>query len=316
MNPLRRWFGPRRTSKSTGAPIRFRPRLEGLEDRQMLSASASLQADGVYIRYTNGQLWEHTSKGFRFIDVNTASVSSGLDTFGNPAAFIIRNNGQLVEYSPAIGYRLIDVNVVRASASQTQRDTVFMVYINGMVYEHTGASAAAGFHLIDGNAIDVSAGKDSLGAPAVFVTYVNNQVYEYSTNIGFHFIDWNVVSLSASQTQADTAFIVYDNSYLYEHVGNSHASGFILIDVNAVDVSAGQDTTGVPAVFVRYNNNAVFEWSAALGFRFIDINALSISASQQEKDTVFVVYDNNMLFEHIGLSATAGFRFVDMNVEP
>jgi hypothetical protein len=296
--------------------LRYRPKLEALEDRRLLSIAANTATDGVFIRYNDGQLWERTSAGFRFIDTNTVSVSSGVDTSGNPSAFILYNNGALYEWSVKNGFTLIDVNAVSISGSQIQADTVFIVYDNGALFEHTGLSSGAGFSLIDVNATNVSAGRDSAGNPAAYIVYDNTALYEWSPSLGFHLIDVNVASVNADQLQANTAFIIYTNNYLYEHVGTSSASGFQFVDVNVDDVSVGTATGGATAAFILYTNGFVYEWSGPAGFRFIDSNAVTISATTQQTDTTFIVYDNTDLFEHVGTSSQSGFTFVDVNVEP
>jgi hypothetical protein len=88
------------------------------------------------------------------------------------------------------------------------------------------------------------------------------------------------------------------------------------IDVNAVKVSAGISAVGmaqVPAAFIVYNNNQLFEWVQGEGFHFIDVNVADVSASLVQTDTVFIRYTNGVVFEHTGKSATSGFRFIDVN---
>jgi hypothetical protein len=55
---------------------------------------------------------------------------------------------------------------------------------------------------------------------------------------------------------------------------------------------------------------------------FIDDNVASISTtvsfsgSQVNGDDVFIVYNNDMLFEPVGHSRRSGFTFIDSNVSP
>src|SRR5262249_53265500 len=159
----------------------------------------NLAADGVWIRFNDGQLWEHTSAGLRYIDTNVASVSSGLDSFGTPAAFILHNDNTLWEFSDNIGLVKLAVNVAAMSGPQTYADTVFIQYLNGVVYEHQGVGANGKFTFVDINAQSISTGIDNLGEAAVFIRYLNNQVWEWSPIRHFTMVDINAQSITASQ---------------------------------------------------------------------------------------------------------------------
>jgi hypothetical protein len=305
------WFR-NRLSRNGRSPASYRPTLEALEERRVPSGTSQ---DGVFIRYNNGQLWQHTAAGFQFIDVNVANVSSGMDSSGHAAAFILYNSGILAEWSAATGSHLIDGNVVGVSASSLAPDTAFILYNTGAVYEHTGVSSASGFRYIDTNAVKLSAGlaaSDAVG-PAVFIVYNTGALYEWSPAGGFQFIDVNVRSVSASQlvSQPDTAFVVYNNNALYEH---SHA-GFHLIDNNVVGVTVGETGTSLTgfqlAAFILYDTGAVYEWSSLTNsFTYVDINAVGVSAPMAF-NSVFIVYNNGALYEW---SLANGFQVVDGGV--
>jgi hypothetical protein len=304
------------------------PCLEALEDRRLPSVSAT--GSGVFIRYRDGQLWEHAGSTFTPIAVNTMAVSAGKDTNGSPAAFILFDSGILDEWSATLGFIPIDGNVAAVSASQQERDTAFILYTNGRVFEHQGTSLSQGFTAIDSNAIQVSAGTDQAGHASVFIVYNNHALFQWSAASGFRRIDVNVLNVSAVPTTqvdgqsslvgADTAFITYQNSMLFEW---SAAAGFQFIDSNVLQVSVtetapppgGGPFIVFPTVFILYNNHQVFEWmqgGAPTPFTLIDSNVVALSSTSLGFDDVFLVYNTSALFEN----NHGHFTFIDVNVGP
>jgi hypothetical protein len=288
----------------------------------MPSVSANLAADGVWIRFNDGQLWEHTSAGLRFIDFNVLGVSSGLDSFGAPAAFIRYRNNFLFEFSDNLGFRFVDSNVLSMSGSQNFADTVFIQYVNGFVYEHRGIGTNGLFTFVDTNAVSISTGINAFDQAAVFIRYRNGQLWEWSPANHFSFIDFNVQSISASQVVPDTTFIVYNNTSLFLHSGLSLQTGFRFIDSNVASVSAGKSVelvngnqNFVAAAFIDYLSTTAAEWLPVSNtFLPIDVNVVALSASQNSLDTVFLIYANTALFEHVGRSAQSGFFLLTTNV--
>jgi hypothetical protein len=313
------------SSKQSRLPDRrYRPVLESLERRDMPSVSANLAGGGVWIRFDDGQLWEHTSAGLRYIDTNVLSVSSGLDSSGAPAAFIRQRDNSLWEFSDNIGLVKVDTNVAAMSGSQNYADTVFIQYLNGLVYEHRGVGASGSFQLVDRNAQEISTGIDSLGEAAVFIRYRNNQVWEWSPIQHFSFVDSSAVSISASQVRPDTVFVIYLNAMLYEHAGTTRMGGFTFIANSVSQVSAGKtmmSPQGEAAFFIQ--NSIAYEWLPQSNTLLkiggppnmaVNVGVAAVSASQNSLDTVFIVYGDTTLFEHVGQSASNGFAVITTNV--
>jgi hypothetical protein len=303
---------------------RYRPALESLERRDMPSVAANLATDGVWIRFDDGQLWEHTSAGLRYIDTNVVSVSSGLDSSGAPAAFILHRDNSLWEFSDNIGLVKIDTNVAAMSGSQNYADTVFIQYLNGFVFEHQGVGTSGSFRFVDTNAQAISTGIDSLGEAAVFIRYRNNQVWEWSPIQHFTFVDSNAQSIAASQVRPDTVFITYLNAMLYEHVGTARMPGFTFIATNVSQASAGK-TGDLEEVAFFIQNSTVFEWLPQSDTYLaidgppnmaVSASPVAISASQNGLDTVFIVYADTTLFEHVGQPGSDTFSLITTNVTP
>jgi hypothetical protein len=161
------------------------------------------------------------------------------------------------------------------------------------------------------NSTSISACESSSGVPAVFIVYNNGKLFEWRQDTGFHFIDLNVVAISASLISFDTVFIIYNNGQLYEYTG--HKGIFTSIAGGVVQCSAGSDQNG-QAVFYVQNNHMLTEWiGSASVYHVIDGNVQSVSASQDFTDTAFIIYTNHALFEFIA-SATPRFTFIDNNV--
>jgi hypothetical protein len=290
----------------------------------MPSIAANLATDGAWIRFNDGLLWEHTSAGLRFIDNNVVSVSSGLDSAGAPAAFILHSDNSLWEFSDHIGLVKIDTNVAAMSGSQNYADTVFIQYLNGKVYEHQGVGARGSFHFVDTNARSISTGIDGHGEASVFIRYRNNQVWEWSPIQHFTFVDSNAVAISASQVRPDTVFINYLNAMLYEHAGIPRMGGFTFIATNVSQVSAGK-TGDLQEVAFFIQNSTVHEWLRqsntllAIGGppnMAVSASPVAISASQNSLDTVFIVYADTTLFEHVGRPGSDAFSLISTNVTP
>jgi uncharacterized delta-60 repeat protein len=276
--------------------------------------------DLVFVRYVNGEVWEHVGSGFQKIDINASQISTGVDSQGGLSVFIVYQNHELFEWSPFTGFHFIDINVARISASHLTADTVFIIYDNGELFEHNGTGA--GFRFIDVNAADVSAGLDVFSPPsqvqtrvdAAFIRYQNNFFFEWSTANGFRFIDVNVRSMSASATTENTVYIVYLNNELFLH----DALGFQFIDINVTDVSAGQTVGGgsgflevIAAPYIRYLNGQVLMWRrTGFGtFTTLDSNAAAMGAINVV-DSVFILHDDSALFEF----AAGVLEPVDINV--
>jgi hypothetical protein len=339
MRPIADWFRPvpRRQPRARTATC-YQPRLEALEDRHLLSVSAATsvsEPNGVFIRYNDGELFLHDASGFQRIDINVASVSAGTGLLplggGSPvnAAYILYNNGEVFQWVQGLGFQFIDINAVSV-ASGVGADDAFILYNNGQLFHHLGASSSTGFSFIADNvtsmAIVPPAGfEGSLGD--VFYVQTNHMLSEHLLAGGSMVIDGNVQSVGTSgfAAEPDTTYILYTNSALY-FFSRTAIQRFRPIDTNVTSVSGststipGTSTIIDAAYYVR--EGVLIEWVAPNPasespdgtYNYVDQNVVSVSAGQT--DSVFIVYDNDMLFEHTGLSRGSGFTFIDSNVSP
>jgi hypothetical protein len=80
------------------------------------------------------------------------------------------------------------------------------------------------------NVASVSAGVTTGGAVSADILYDNHAAYEWNmAGLGrFTLIDVNVVSLDGSQANADSMYLAYDTTALFEHTNR----GFAYLDFN------------------------------------------------------------------------------------
>jgi hypothetical protein len=223
------------------------------------------------------------------------------------------------------------------SASTVRPDAVW--YSTGaggpsanILYEHVGKYPSASLYSVSlPNVIaQVSAGKGTGGADAVFVRDIDNDVWEVlRTGSGLsvpRLVATGVSDISASAVTANTVFTIsaLDHSvseyrnFAMHSLGLPGGSG----PYQATDISAGKDgKTGGEAVFVNFNG-AVYEhtgltpnkhWSYVTGVNlsaphlpFFDLLAVGeFSASQTQGDTVFVVDLLGSLYDEVGKTTGA-----------
>jgi hypothetical protein len=323
------------------AAATYKPRLEALEDRRLLSVSAAtLDLGGVFVRYNDGELFLHDPTGFRKIDINVASVSAGFSVRGGtgpvPVAFIVYNNAQLFEWAQDTGFQMIDSNVASVAGGSIIEppDTVFILYNNGELFRHVGTSPLSGFTFIAGAVTSMSAVCGAFGNGDVFYVQSNNILSEHLFLGGSTVIDGNVQSVSSGQLEPDSAYILYTNSALF-FFNPAATQRFTPIDTNVASVAGSESTApggmvDVDAAFYVTRDGVLAEWlppspsgpSPDGTYIFIDANVASISTASGIStqsgglDDVFIVYNNGMLFQHTGLSRRSGFTFIDSNVSP
>ena len=252
MSWLRKWYSgqtpsrrPRRPAQAAGRAT-FMPAVEGLEERQMLSAAGLFAAsafapDAVWFAQGN-VLSEHvgtdpnTGWSHAFIPVPGTIQQVSAAKTDKDAAFVRDSHGDVYLYERTGSFIAGPVKVADhaadISAAAVQPGAVFVISsVNQSVAEYidfngihmyplgTPASGQGPF-----KATQVSAGKDSVGNDAVFVNF-NGALYEHAgatpPGVGWSYITGTnlsgpynpftasaVTDISASRVQNDTVFVV------------------------------------------------------------------------------------------------------------
>src|SRR5262245_42441384 len=92
----------RRSSPSARPQNRFRPTLEALEDRQLMSASVvsdAIAGRPELFTVNTGRLNENTTAGPSVLRNGVQSIEAGTDASGRHAVFSLLNDGTLGEYT-------------------------------------------------------------------------------------------------------------------------------------------------------------------------------------------------------------------------
>jgi len=158
--------------------------------------------DSIHVTGYAYTLWEHIPAGWRQDSSGQfSSVSAGLNSTGDAVAYGILTNGQLWEQNPAFGSigldsgwhelsgadGLVDANgnpILFNSVQAAGPDKVFAIAQDNTIWEHfqTSPTTATTTHLAASIlAKQLSATETQAGADEVFITGINDTLYEYST---------------------------------------------------------------------------------------------------------------------------------------
>jgi hypothetical protein len=226
------------------------------------------------------------------------------------------NSGTLYEhqgFNYSVGWYNLGSGIRDISASQLESDCVYTIDIFNNLHKHLGTSSASQYNFfLDGNVVEVSAGRDPYGNAAAFARYTSGSVEEIwgLDTIHTHFyLGSGVNSISASQVESDCVYMILSGNNLYKHLGTT-PSGYHYLGTNVVEVSAGRDPYGNAAAFARYASGLVQEiWGLDASLYHFNLGSgfIAVSASQIQADTVYMTDTYNFCYEHIGTSSSSGF---------
>lgn len=251
----------RRTPKNRTQTTRarrntYRPTVEGLEDRKVMSVAAgALDAKSFYFIDGNRELWFNHLDGLNkshWVDVasKVAEVSAGTDealgAAGHETAFIRLANGTVWECHDLNGNlgasrnwtKVFDsqggsFGVVQISASQTTPNRVNAIFSDGTLWTHTGLNSQTGWVKVDKDVAKVQASQFSQGIDdAIFLTKTGT-VKVYTSGLeSNHYQPFFVtvatgikdISAAPRATNGDV-FVLSTNGTLTQHIGTSGQSG-------------------------------------------------------------------------------------------
>jgi hypothetical protein len=294
---------PQRRPARRGDRGSFKPGVEGLEDRQMLSASALFAAsavakDAVWYSLGGGALFEHVGTfpndtvSSVAIPNGIAQISAGKGSGGQDAAFVLDGDNivfEVVRSGNTLSAQALVSPVLAISASAVSPDTVFAVSaIDHSIHEFVKGigvhdyALGAPTNLYGAQPSQISAGKDgATGTAAVFANF-NGAVYEHTAS-GWSYVTgvnlsaphsiWQtfqaVGDFSASQVAGDTVFTVNLFGDLSESIGyhsmpNTPPAYFSLsVGSGVSQVSAGVDANGGVAAFTLTGSGSLDEYTVS-----------------------------------------------------
>jgi hypothetical protein len=321
LHKLFRGEGPsgrrQRQRGSCPRPAGFRPAIEALEDRQLMSASAMIASavntyQGSYVVKAQGQLYEHIG----------ADSNSGWYPISTPAA----------------------VAQVSAGTSGSQ-DCVFARLVNGDVYEYGGNPGNFYQAFVCHNAAEISASQNGI-FPTVFVRKTDNSVSECQVFWGVSDIPQGAPAginpKSATQISAGLdgathtpAVFVNFNGALWEHRGTSPTAGWSYVTgfVNGTatwydwffivtDFSASQVEGNTVFVVNAVNNLSEFKAppsSGALQFAstpslLSGVSQVSAGVDEHGWAIAFALTTDGRLLEQTGWTSSSPWKEIDIDV--
>ncbi len=281
----------------------FHGHLDQLEGRQLLTAyayevaAAAVGANTAFVLNPGGNLYEHVGTnpnvGWSYLSGGVAQISAGRDSYGQNAVYAVLTNGSLYEITSRGRYFLTS-GVSQISASQFQSNTVFALMNNGALYEINGTGTTTPRYLAGGIA-QISAGRDTSGFASVFALF-NNNTLEEDTSAGWHYIDNGSLmgrgtEISASQFQANTAFVLNSSGGILEYSGSGPLTEFFYLSrsLGATQICAGRDPSGSASVYYLASGT-LYEITSAGGPYFVAANVSILdpgSAAQYQADTTY-----------------------------
>lgn len=169
----------------------YRPRIEGLEERKVMSVAAgALDAKSFYYINNNHELYYNHLDGlnvshWKDVASNVAAVVAGTDqplgSVSHETAFILRTNGDVIEchdlngnlnnradWNWVVNTKAGTLGVVQISASQITPNKVDMIFSDGELFSHVGTNTATGWAKLGDNVVKVQASQWAQGADDVF----------------------------------------------------------------------------------------------------------------------------------------------------
>jgi hypothetical protein len=306
---------------STRAPARpaqrragFRPALETLEDRQLMSATVTAAGGlaGVnqcYVQGSDGSLslYQGSTMVSQIVTASVASSHNGIAQVSagvrpgiwglNPSAPFVRfDDGTVNEYlqsgSTWSALNLCTSGASEISASQNLADDVF-VRFGGWVEEHVGTNPdnTFGWNLVAEQGWMANLPVNGLQS------FQNQRMSTdaYQMSVGYD---------ATTGTSNHAVFVNFGGS-LWEHTGTNWATSWKHVTDSVTGLSASQiqgDT-----VFAL-KSGQLWEYVGGVGTRLMD-NVLQVSAGVDSSGhaAAFVLTANNILYEHTGMNPNLGW---------
>jgi hypothetical protein len=172
--------------------------------RTPTSPPLALAENAAFVRFADGSVWEYGRQ-----DPQPGGQTGWVEVTGSGAVQI----SAAQTYAQPAG----DINAAHATYN-----SVFILFRDGSVWEHTGLDSTTGWALVTGGgARQISAGQDAAGNAAVFVRYQNGSVWEHTgtdPSAGWTEVTGEgATAVYASPAAADAAFVNFGGD-LWQYV--------------------------------------------------------------------------------------------------
>jgi hypothetical protein len=287
--------------------------------------------DAAFVRFADGSVWEYgVLSSYTVLNYEIQTVYAHNDWGWTE---VCGSGSGARQISAAQTTTLSATNPWTAfSEAQGTYNTVYILFNDGSVWQHSGLDANAGWSEITaGGARQVSAGEDAAGNSAAFVRFQGGSVWEYTPlNMS---ATWTLIAASGatyvqgSTAAADTVFVGYGGGSLWEYAGSGAAPGWYLVQDSGVAglglgrtqvegvVNGSVTWTTEPAAFILERDGSVWEHTgtdANAGWTELTtsstVPATAVYASQVY-DSVFVNF-GGALWEDVTQGWNAGWYLV------
>jgi hypothetical protein len=284
--------------------------------------------DAAFVRFADGSVWEYGVVSYQTVLNYELQTYSVRNTWGWTE--ICGSGSGALKISAAQTMTLNATSPETAfSDAQGTYNTVYILFNDGSVWQHTGVDANAGWtEITAGGARGVSAGEDAADNSAAFVRFQGGSVWEYTPlNMS---ATWTLIaaggatSIQGSTAAADTVFVGYGGGCLWEYAGSGAAPGWYLVQDSGV-AGLGVGTTQVervvngstiwdtePAAYILERDGSVWQHTgtdANAGWTELTtsstVPATAVYAAQVN-DTVFVNF-GGALWEDVTQGWNAGW---------
>jgi hypothetical protein len=190
------WFGPPAPVTSPGRQARpVKPRLEGLEDRQLMSVTVlhNPLGTGADVRLeADHRLYMDRGSSHQLLDDGCRAVAAGVDRYGNKAIYDLKNDSsdpaapvRLLDSTDGFHWQLLDdgARQIAPAMTPTGQAIVFDLKADGRLFQFGigGAFFVLGAGPSSpGRVTEIAQGVLWDGQPAVFVVYSYNDPYHSS----------------------------------------------------------------------------------------------------------------------------------------
>jgi hypothetical protein len=306
-------FGSQAKAETRGArkPL-YRPQLEQLEDRRLLTTFGNLSAiadsSGQSVSYNiaaDHSVWKHDNAGWHSLGGYVTQISAGRDNLGRAEVFGIGAD-QACWVCDTTGWHSLGGYVTQISGDFSL-NRVYAIGSDHSAWMRDGT----GWHGLGGYVTQISAGTAAGGsAIKLFAIGADSACWQFDAN-GWQSLGLRVTQVCGAATPDECWMIDVNHAvwqYTTSNSGNAAGSSYgysgqsgarlTYIGGYMTALAAGYDTAGRDEIFAIGADHAawVYNPQAGGGWRSLGGNVTDISATQG--DTLFALTGGSSLWSH------------------